>query len=170
MNTSSMMNYDVNRNNAEVVVSIDATNPHNFRKDTEAQMDFGPDAFVISNFHLVCGSKSKNQFIVASSGKDLKQAGVAKIEVLFMPHNSGTMLNMTTANGDTIYFSDLRNERVSDFLLVGWFFSQEAERLFTVVLIGENQRHPQLGVFDCSDVEDNYLVDFIDDLMTSCQT
>lgn len=170
MNTSSMMNYDVNRNNAEVVVSIDATNPHNFRKDTEAQMDFGPDAFEISNFSFICGSKSKNQFVAASSGKELKRADVVKFEALFMSHNNGTMASMTTANGDTLYFSDLRNERVSDFLLVGWFFSQKAERLFTVVLIGENQRHPQLGVFDCSDVEDNYLVDFIDDLMKSCRT
>lgn len=170
MPINSLMNYDVNRNNAEVVVSIDATNPHNFRKDTEAQMDFGPDAFEVSSFNLICGSKSKNQFVVASSGKELKRADAVKFEALFMPHNNGTMVSMTTANGDTIYFSDLRNERISDFLLVGWFFSQEAERLFTVVLIGENQRHPQLGVFDCSDVEDNYFVDFIDDLMKSCQT
>lgn len=170
MPINSLMNYDVNRNNAEIIVSIDAPNHHNFRKDAEAQMAFGPTEVKISNYHLICGSKNKNQFVAISSVKDLEQAGVAKIEVLFMPHNSGTMLNMTTTNGDTLYFSDLRNERFSDFLLVGWFFSQKAERLFTVVLIGENQRHPQLGVFDCSDVEDNYLVDFIDDLMKSCQS
>lgn len=170
MNTSSMMNYDDNRNKAEIIVSIDAKAHCTLRKDTGACMTIGCDVATTSNFNLIFGSKSKNQFVAASSVRNLEQAGVAKIEVLFMPHNSGTMVSMTTANGDTIYFSDLRNERVSDFLLVGWFFSKEAERLLTVVLIGENQRHTQLGVFDCSDVEDNYFVDFIDDLMKSCQT
>ena len=71
---NSLMNYDVNRNNAEIIVSIDVPNHHNFRKDTEAQMTFGPNEVKISNYHFVCGSQNKNQLVDVSSVKDLEQA------------------------------------------------------------------------------------------------
>lgn len=165
----SLMNFDNNRQRAELIVRFDTISYAHLHKDVAADMAINNAVTEINNFNFLAGSKTLEKCILASNGTELKQQNIGKLELLVMPHNNGTMLNITTPNGDTIYFSDLPNERISDFMLVGWFFSRESSLLFTIVLIGENQRHPQIGVFECDDVEDTYLVDFIEDIMASCQ-
>lgn len=165
----NQMNFEQNRSMAEIIVSLDATNPLHLKNGLEAYMVVGQTTAEISDFKFLVGSKSQKSCIFASNNVDLMQHKVRKLEMLFMPHNSGTLVNITTTAEDTICFSDLSRERIRDFMLVGWFYSRKAKLLLTIVLIGENQQHPQIGVFDCDEVEDTYLVDFIDDVMVSCQ-